>query len=365
MKLIPVKNIMNKPFDTDWLIKDYLPANSTVMVFGPPASGKSLIAIEKAYCVGNGIDYHGHQVKKGTVVYVAGEGFSGIGKRLKALEIHNNNQAPNNIFISETSMDLNSSTSTQDLIKEIERITDHDVNLIIIDTLHRNFTGDENNSKDISVVMKHCDRLRLATGATIILVHHSGLNDKGRGRGSSSIKGAMDVEYKVSKLSKSIVMHNTKVKDIEEPSDINFSLEIVNIGKLANGDQISAPILTTLNHTKNTPPCTGKNLIIFNHLIDALDKNGVPISSNDKFHDGNKSLVPFKANQKMIHKDDLYKLCSKDIAIKSLNVDVAIQESSKRKSFARTIKDLVTKGFIASNDDSYYTIPASTEKEEE
>ena len=68
-RLTPIAEVMKRTLETDWVIKGYLPAQSTIMIFGAPASGKSLIAMEMAYCIGIGEDYYDHPVKQGNVIY--------------------------------------------------------------------------------------------------------------------------------------------------------------------------------------------------------------------------------------------------------------------------------------------------------
>ena len=122
-KLTPIAEVMKRTFETDWIIKGYLPAHSTIMIFGAPASGKSLIAMEMAFCVGTGEDYYGHPVKQGTVIYIAGEGHAGINKRFKALTVAKGSSA-DNIHVSDLPMDLCSAESLKQVLEAIENIPD-------------------------------------------------------------------------------------------------------------------------------------------------------------------------------------------------------------------------------------------------
>jgi RecA-family ATPase len=53
-------------------------------VFGDPGSGKTFIALNVAASVATGIAWNGQNVKQGSGFYIAGEGFSGISRRLAA-----------------------------------------------------------------------------------------------------------------------------------------------------------------------------------------------------------------------------------------------------------------------------------------
>ena len=85
-KLTPVDVITRKQYKNNWLIKDVMESKSIGMLFGAPASAKSFIAMDIAFCIATGIDWNGNKTKHGNVVYLAGEGSNGLGMRFKALE---------------------------------------------------------------------------------------------------------------------------------------------------------------------------------------------------------------------------------------------------------------------------------------
>jgi len=68
----------------EFLIDGLLEADMLAQIFGDPGSCKSFLAIDWACCIATGTDFHGHKVRQGLVVYIAGEGQGGIARRLKA-----------------------------------------------------------------------------------------------------------------------------------------------------------------------------------------------------------------------------------------------------------------------------------------
>ena len=54
------------------------------MVFGPSGAKKSFLVYDLACCIATGKDWHGHRVKQGNVLIIAGEGHGGLNRRLKA-----------------------------------------------------------------------------------------------------------------------------------------------------------------------------------------------------------------------------------------------------------------------------------------
>ena len=70
--------------------------------------------------------------------------------------------------------------------------------LVIVDTLNRNFGGgDENSTADMTRFINGLDRLKHELGTAIMVVHHTGLGDTQRGRGSSALKAAVDSEFRL------------------------------------------------------------------------------------------------------------------------------------------------------------------------
>jgi len=73
----------------DWLLRGMLERDTFALVFGDPGTGKSFLAIDWACRVATGTPWRGHAVQGGTVVYVAGEGQQGFGRRIRAWSEHN------------------------------------------------------------------------------------------------------------------------------------------------------------------------------------------------------------------------------------------------------------------------------------
>ena len=67
-----------------WLVEDLLPRPSVAFIYGPPKSGKSFIAIDLAASVACGRSWCGKKTTGGTVLYVVGEGISGVVLRQEA-----------------------------------------------------------------------------------------------------------------------------------------------------------------------------------------------------------------------------------------------------------------------------------------
>jgi len=357
LKLIHIAEMLDKPIQANWLIDGHLTESSLAFMFGNPANGKSFIALDMAFCIAHGIDWHGHSVKQGTVVYIAGEGFAGLQKRVQALCIKYGIEKPDNFYASNQAIDLNSEDSMNELANEFPEGCN--IELIVIDTLNRNCSADENSAKEMSKVIHHCDILKDNLGASVLVVHHSGHSSDDRVRGSSSIKGAIDVELRVSKKDVDITLTNTKMKDFDEFDPISFDLQSVEVGLTDDGEPITSAILTSKAFKPEAPVCSNKEIKLLDSLRDLLVSDGLPVAANDEFFDSDKELVKLDSIHQKVSRKDWFNHCQNEIEVNS-KVDPS---EAKRKAFDRSVRKLLNAGRVASNDDNFFVVLEPTDLE--
>lgn len=228
-----------------WVIKGVIPAESFGVCAGASGGFKTFWAAEVAYSIATGIEFLGHKVYKGLVLYIAAEGQAGIKKRIKALELEHGLEAVNLAVI-----DMPVMVSIHDqkqrllnAIAEMEEVKNEKVQLIIIDTLARSFDGDENTPKDMGNFISACDSIKSLAKVTVLCIHHMGKDESKGGRGHSSLKAASDFEYFIKRKlgAMSYTLINTKMKDSEELDDIQINLDVVDIGiKCDEGEAITS-----------------------------------------------------------------------------------------------------------------------------
>jgi AAA domain-containing protein len=79
--------------DPEDLIEGLIERESFTLLFAPPESAKSFLALDLGLSIATGLPWQGRTVKKGPVVYVVAEGGRGIKKRIKAwLQEHGFNE---------------------------------------------------------------------------------------------------------------------------------------------------------------------------------------------------------------------------------------------------------------------------------
>ncbi|GAA0581424.1 helicase RepA family protein [Halomonas salifodinae] len=213
----------------DWLIKGHLEADSLGLIYGPPKCGKSFLAIDWACCVATGTPWHGHQVKQATVFYLAGEGHNGLARRFMAWGISREidlSKAP--IAVSNSAQPLTDEIATTQVQVAIDTLAERHgpPALIVVDTLARNFGGDENSTQDMNTFVQHLDRIRQRWRATVLVVHHTGKDQSRGARGSVALTGAIDSAFKVERDELgTVLMEATEMKDSEPPGLQAFKLE--------------------------------------------------------------------------------------------------------------------------------------------
>ena len=234
-----------------WLIDQIIPVDAFGVIYGPSGAYKSFCAMDMSACIAAGMSWHGNDVDEpGHVLYIGAEGAAGLHLRKKAWEIRNQKELTN-LGVLGMSVIINSEEhdSLIGLCIELAEELEQPIKLIVIDTLARSFTGEENSATDMGDFVNACDHIREVTGASILVVHHSGKDAEKGARGSSALRAACDFEFRVvspgKKLTKIIC---TKAKDSDPFDDINFKLNVVEIGvRDRKGKPLTSLTLTPAN----------------------------------------------------------------------------------------------------------------------
>ena len=212
----------------DWLLRGMLERDSFALVFGDPGCGKSFLAIDWACRIATGTPWRGHAVQGGPVVYIAGEGQQGFGRRIRAWSEHNGVSLADSPLYVAPAVAIPDAGQVAELMQAIGAL-DEPPALIVLDTLARCFGGgDENSTQDMSKFVSACDTIRQRYHCTILVVHHTGHADKSRARGAIALKAAIDSEYRLAKDG-GLVLTATKMKDAETPAPVAMELSTVDL----------------------------------------------------------------------------------------------------------------------------------------
>jgi len=237
----------------EFLVGDFLVRDSLAELFADPGVGKSFLAIDWMMHIADGRDWHGRQVKKPEpVFYIIGEGRGGVKSRVAAWQQHHGTSDAIKRNVKLLGMPVNLSRAEH--VEAIMPILKEQMPaLIVIDTLARASTAaDGNSDKDMGIVIEHADQIRRETGACVLVVHHSGHQNKDRGRGSSAIAAALQTDLRLTKNGEKLTLTTTKQKDHREADAHSMyikevwltpeesSLVIVPLSTSGDGEEVSS-----------------------------------------------------------------------------------------------------------------------------
>lgn len=255
LRLIHLSRARVRPID--WLVQGWIERDAILDVIGDPSAGKSLLLLDLALCIATGTPWHGLAVQRGPVVYIAGEGHSGLARRRAAWEIENGItiDASSPIFVSDMETGLTDMKEKAHLLDTLDAFQlEHGTPVfIVIDTLARNFgPGDENDAVSMNAAAATLHSIRRSClGASVATVHHTGNADKTRGRGSSALRGATDHEFLVTKSADHIVeLKAVKMRDSLYPDAMTFRFKQVDLGLL---DSFGEPVRSAVMEATGEP----------------------------------------------------------------------------------------------------------------
>lgn len=252
----------------EYLVADLIPERGLAALYGKPGSYKSFVALYVAAMIATGRDAFGKATRQGPVVYIAGEGGAGLGKRRNALAAVQGLPDDTQIYFLRRQLNLRS--TLEDMMKLVEAIGALQIKpaLVIIDTLARAFAGgNENASEDMGAFVSVVGALQQALDCAVLFVHHTGKDEAKGMRGHSNLLGAIDTELEVKKLSpegseeRIGEMTVTKQKDGEDGFALTYRLEKVAISEI-DPDASSLAVVpadrdelgSRAQHKKKLPP---------------------------------------------------------------------------------------------------------------
>lgn len=218
-----VHYLRNMP-PVEWLVDGLLTKHGFSVLYGEPGAGKSFLAIDMALSVAYGKAWHDNAVQRGAVLYIAGEGVGGLGKRIKAWQAHHKLTADVQFYVLPTAVRFREPDDVERLLRTIDNL-DTKFSAVFVDTVARALLGgDENSATDMGLFVDACEIVKRHCECAVVAIHHSG-KDAARGmRGSTALLGAVDTSIKVSKLEETVTLATEKQKDAEPMPDVAFTM---------------------------------------------------------------------------------------------------------------------------------------------
>lgn len=221
--LSKVKDARRQIKRIDWLVDGMIKQQSLVMFGGMPSGGKTYLAVELMLSVASGKPFLGlHEVKQGDAVFVACEGRDSVLRRIGAWShLKNGGIDVDNAYISSRELVVNApdtaDISIEQYVREMEA-GDIRPKVIFIDTMNYSLgSSKENDANDMTNYFSRIAHgLINKFGCVVVLLHHTS-KDGADIRGSSTIRGALDSLFLVSRDAAGIfTVKNDKHKDIDK-----------------------------------------------------------------------------------------------------------------------------------------------------
>ena len=236
---------------SSYLIKGWLGRSQMSVVYGPSNVGKSFFCLDMSFCIAANVPWQGSKVRGGPVLYLATEGGNAFHNRVVALRDEYSQPdvplavRPSPIDLLRPEADL---AKLIELCQSIEAEVGAPLAMIVVDTLSRAMAGgDENGPTDMTSFIANLDALRDATGAHIMIVHHSGKDTAKGARGHSSLRAATDTEIELEVNGKIRTATATKQRDLEPKEPIVFQLKVHELGRDEDGDAVTTCTIIEAN----------------------------------------------------------------------------------------------------------------------
>jgi phage/plasmid primase-like uncharacterized protein len=351
-----------------WFIKKILPSKKVGLVFGRSGHMKSFVVIDMALHLATGRDWHGHRVNDThNVLYVCGEGASGIRNRVISWKKHHKITQPVPFYMTSSPVLLLEREQTDLMLEAIEDfMIESNINqypsIIVIDTLNRNFgDGDENSTKDMTAFVNVLEDLHKKTGSMFLIVHHSSKGNEETARGNASLTNSCDVAFKVEMTNElqvrqgfekpKIQLTNTKMKDYAVPDPQYFTPKTIVLGKDEDGEDITSVVME-----KSVDVVNERTLEMMNKPVIAAKT------------DTEKSKICFKnaiitIGQSLAKQNGKFSVCAPlpkkmvDTEYKGNCLRSGVSDSSSRQGKVRAIIELSQSNIMTTNDKSNeYTV---------
>ena len=298
----------------NWLIGGLIEENSIGILAGATGTFKTFTALHLAWSIGS----HDRQfigyptVKTGRVLYLFGEGASGLKRRARAIEIQQQSKF-DNVIIPNRYVDI---TDADDRMMIDRLVKKHHPVLIIYDTLNSLATIDNNSSREVSGIIKDLRAIQDSVKASSIIVHHVGKDESKGMEGSHAFTSNSDFVFQLNRMSQK------RYNQLRVSTPINMLSEMICV-KQKEGESFSPRLIemTTvdLGFKENYGECMQATSLA---VLDATTQLGHEMPDDSKAKTVDDELLEYigDANQdgSFVHRDQIRKMGFPDATIDRL-----------------------------------------------
>lgn len=241
----------------DPLIDGFIQEQEAVCLYGDPNGGKSFLALSWALSVASGLPWlDTYEVKRGPVIYMAGEGGATLQLRVHAwMKHHGVTELPGAYFQVRPLplRDEDTISEIQDVLQQFameERGADDpdlQPRLIVVDTLSQFMMGGDEVGPDMALFVSNCRRLSQDNSTAVLIVHHTNAGGE-RERGHTSLRGNVDVMFKCKPVYEDNVLvglevFNDKQRDKARTATVPLRLKSIDLGVDHRGEALNSLVV--------------------------------------------------------------------------------------------------------------------------
>lgn len=232
-----------------WFIREVLPVAEINMLYGPSGAGKSFVALDMALAIARGVPWglKKHRTRQCDVFWFAAEAAGSMKPRATAYEMEHGIDleatVPN--FSIVEGCQLGDDDYVARMIATVRAGRDAvgrlftDKNpLVVIDTLAAANDGRDENSSEMNDLLESCRRIWRETGASVLLIHHSGKDSDKGARGWSGLRAAVQGELRLLNDDGTRPLAVTKNRDGTEGELSLVTMRGHLVGKDADGEEV-------------------------------------------------------------------------------------------------------------------------------
>ncbi len=246
------------PQPLKWWIKNWIPEEALVMIYGASNAGKSFVALDMLLTMSTGMgEWQGYRAKKANCLYLCGEGRAGLRGRVALWVQEHNGTTTGSFKVSKGPKRLNEQSDLEYACQQID-LSGMKPDVIVVDTLNRHFSGNENDAEEMGGFIESCTALQERYRCTVIIIHHTGVSKdaEGRARGSSSLNAAIETSICITNEDGYLTLNQTKQRDIEKlpPLQVHLRGAVIEGWFDEDGEPVRSAVVESIEEAERDMP---------------------------------------------------------------------------------------------------------------
>lgn len=231
---------------SNYLVKGWIDRGTTSVVYGAGGVGKTFLALDFARAVSLGKRWNACRTQKARVFYIGPDSGMGLNNRVCVLDGDPDIWAVTCAVMFGVTANGVSSPDASAVIETLNHLSEtcgEPFGLVIIDTLARTMLGRENSPEDMSAYLREAEKIRRASGAHVMIIHHTGKDEERGPRGSSTLIPFVEAAIRLEREDGIITAHNERQRDRASGDRFMYRLRPVVLGQDQDGDDVTSCVV--------------------------------------------------------------------------------------------------------------------------